>query len=144
MRLDELLKTMFKSFFVITTGIVASMYLYCAVLVPGAVFTVKDIGRILLMAAASDLPLILFWSRKELSGRQFAIRRTVHMAVLAFILLFFASLWDWISLQNAGEVAVFLLLVLAVYVMVLFVAVLRDKKLSDRINRRLKECYRSR
>nr|WP_267901547.1 DUF3021 family protein [Caproicibacter fermentans] len=135
---------MFRSFFVITTGVVASMYLYCALLNPGAVFTVKDIGRILLMAVVGDLPLFLFWSRRELSKRRYFIRRIVHMAVLALILLYFASLWDWISLDKAGEVAVFLLCVLAVYVIVLFAAVLRDKKLSDRLNRKLKERYHTR
>ncbi|WP_411675965.1 DUF3021 family protein [Caproicibacter sp.] len=135
---------MFRSFFVITTGVVASMYLYCALLSPGAVFTVKDIGRILLMAFVGDLPLLLFWSRRELSKRRYFIRRIVHMAVLALLLLYFASLWDWISLDKAGEVAVFLLCVLAVYVIVMFVAVLRDKKLSDRMNRKLKERYHTR
>lgn len=144
MCLNQLLKTMFRSFFVITTGVVVSMYVFCLILNPAAVFTLDDIGRILLMAAAGDLPLILFWSRRELSERQLMGRKAIHLLVLLAILLYFASLWNWVSLKNAGQVTVFLLGVLAVYFMVTAVSIYRDKKLTDQLNRKIKERYHSR
>ena len=96
------------------------------------------------MAAAGDLPLILFWSRRELSERQLMGRKAIHLLVLLAILLYFASLWNWVSLKNAGQVTVFLLGVLAVYFMVTAVSIYRDKKLTDQLNRKIKERYHSR
>ena len=55
MRKEELVKKMIDSFFMITTGIVTSMYVFCLIFNPDVRFTLADIGRIILMAAVSDL-----------------------------------------------------------------------------------------
>jgi uncharacterized membrane protein len=108
MRAEELLKRMFHSFFLITTGIVISMYVFCLILNPDASFSLDDIGRILLMALAGDLPYVIFLSSKELDKTQMLIRKIIHLIVLSAVLLYFASLWDWVSLHSSKEVAVFL------------------------------------
>jgi len=143
MRAEELLKSMTQDFFMITTGIVISMYVFCLIFHPDASFSLDDIGRILLMALAGDLPHIIFLSRREFSKMQMLIRKIIHLIVLLAILLYFAFLWDWVSLSNTNEVAVFLASVLAVYVAVFLAASYRDKKLTIKINDRLKEHYRS-
>ena len=143
MRAEELLKTMVQSFFMITTGIVISMYLFCLIFYPDASFSLDDIGRILLMALAGDLPYVIFLSRREFSKMQMLIRKIIHLIVLSAILLYFASLWDWVSLSSTKEVTVFLATVLAVYVAVFLANNYRDKKLTDKMNDRLKEHYRS-
>ena len=143
MRAEELLKTMVQDFFMITTGIVISMYVFCLIFSPDASFSLADIGRILLMALAADLPHVIFLSRRELSKMQMLIRKVIHLIILLAILLYFASFWDWVSLNNAKEVAVFLSSVLAVYVAVFLAGSYRDKKLTDKMNDRLKEHYRS-
>lgn len=143
MRAEELLKTMVQSFFMVTTGIVISMYVFCLIFHPDASFSLDDIGRILLMAFAADLPYVIFLSRREISKTQMLIRKVIHIIVLLAILLYFVFLWDWVTLSNTKEVAVFLLSVLAVYVAVFLASGYRDKKLTDKINDRLKEQYRS-
>lgn len=143
MSIEELLRNMVRSFYMITTGIVISMYVFCMLFRPDAAFSIDDIGRILLMAAASDLPYIIFLSSRELSKNQMLIRQIVHLIILSGTLLYFASLWEWVRLGNGKEVAVFLLSVLAVYTAIFWATGYRDKKLTEKINSRLRERYRS-
>jgi len=143
MRFEEMIKTMIRSYFVITTGIVVSMYVYCLICNPNVNFSLDDIGRILIMAGASDLPYVIFLSRRELGKKQMLIRKIIHLLVLSAVLLYFASVWDWVALNNAKQVEVFLLCVLAVYAIVCLTIKFRDKKLTDKINNRLKERYHS-
>mgnify|MGYP001385392859 CR=1 FL=1 len=143
MNAEELLKTMLRSFFIIATGIVISMYLFCLIFYPDASFTLHDIGGILLLAFFGDLPYLIFYSGKELSKKQMYLRKSIHLPVLLAVVLYFAHLWEWVSLNRSKEVFVFLLLVLAVYAIVFAIAVHYDKKLAEKLNHRLRERYRS-
>lgn len=143
MRFEELVKNMIRSYFVIVTGITVSIYVFCLLINPDAVFSIHDIGRILLMALVSDLPHLIFLSHRELGKKQMMIRMIIHYIVLSAILLYFAFLWDWVSSGSVQQIAVFLFLVLAVYIFVSMMIRFRDKKLTDQINRKLKERYRS-
>jgi hypothetical protein len=143
MRIGELLKMMVRAFFLIATGTVASMYVFCLAFNPDAVFTVRDIGRILLMAAASVLTLVLFYSGTELDRRRMLLRKALHLPVLCALLLWFAFRWDWVSPARADQIAVFLLLVLGIYAAVSLMILLHNRKLTERINRRLHERYHS-
>ncbi len=142
MNAEELFKTMFRSFFMIVTGIVISMYIFCLIFYPDAGFTLRDIGGILLLAFISDLLYLIFYSRKELSKKQMYIRKSVHLPLLLAVVLYFAYLWDWISISSTKQVLVFLLLVLTVYVIVFAATVYYYNKLADKLNHRLKERYR--
>ena len=141
MRIGELAKAMLRSFFVITTGIVVSMYLFCLLLAPQSEFSVGEIGKILLMALMSDLLFLLFWSPKELGKMQMARRTAIHAPVLMAVLLYLAQRWDWVELDRANEVALFLLLVAGVYVAVLLANALREKKLAMQLTARIQERY---
>lgn len=143
MRLEELLKTMLSSFFVITTGTIASLYVFCLIFSPDATFQLGDIGKILIMAFASDLPYVVYYSRKELSKKQMFIRTFIHILTVLTVLLYFAHIWYWIDISNLKHVAVFILLVVGVYAIVLAVTTYQDKKLSDKLNDNLKKRYHS-
>ncbi|HOO27539.1 MAG TPA: DUF3021 family protein [Lachnospiraceae bacterium] len=143
MWLEEILKKMAISFFIIVTGVVGAIYIFCLIFSPDAVFSLTDIGRIFLMAAAGDLPLMIFLSGTELTKKQMVLRKSIHFIVLSGILLYLAIRWDWVDPKSIKEVAVFLLTVLLVYVVVFFVSGYRDKKLTYKLNERLREKYRS-
>ncbi|MDK2965324.1 MULTISPECIES: DUF3021 domain-containing protein [Lacrimispora] len=143
MNAENLLKTMFRSFFIIVTGIISSMYVFCQIFYPDARFSLHDIGGILVMAFASDLPYLLFYSGKELSKKQMYIRKSIHLPVLLSVVLYFACLWDWISLNHTKEVLTFVLLFIIVYIMVFLICKYQDKKMADKLNQRLRERYRS-
>lgn len=143
MRTEEILKKMAVSFFIIVTGIVCSMYLFCLIFNPNVAFSLTDIGRILLMAVAGDLPFLLFLSRKELNKEQMLVRNVIHFVVLSALLLYLAVRWDWVDPKDGGETAVFLLTILLVYAAVFFIDSFRDKKLTEKLNERLEERRRS-
>ncbi|MBE5980080.1 MAG: DUF3021 domain-containing protein [Paenibacillaceae bacterium] len=143
MNIENLLKTMFRSFFIIVTGIIASMYIFCMAFHPDASFSLHDIGGILMMAFVSDIPYLLFYSGKELSKKQMYIRKAIHLPVLLSVVLYFACLWDWINISHTKEVMTFVLQFLFVYIMVFITCKYQDKKLADKLNHRLRERYRS-
>lgn len=143
MRKEELVKKMINSFFMITTGIVISMYVFCLIFNPDVKFTLVDIGRIIVMAVVSDLPFLIFLCRRELDKKQMLIRNIIHLTVLSAILLYFAFLWDWVNPRDGKEIAVFLVSVLLVYAAIFLTNRYRDGKLSDKLNDRLKQRYGS-
>jgi len=143
MGLEELFKKLLHSFFVIVTGILASILFFCLIFYPDFSFSLKDIGRIFLMALASDLPLVIFYSRNEISKRQMVIRYVILLFVLLSILTYFAHLWDWVELDKPKEVLVFVALVMGVYAIVMATMAYQDKKLSDKLNNGLKRRYPS-
>ena len=143
MRIGDLVKTIVRSYFVITTGIVTSMYVFCLIFNRDALYSLDDIGRILLMALASILPFFIFYSHKELSKKQMLIRQAIHVPVLMTVLFYFAQLWDWVNMNHPKEIVVFIVLVFVVYAVVLAVATYQDKKLADQLNDRLKQRYHS-
>lgn len=143
MRMEELVKKMIDSFFMITTGIVISMYVFCLIFNPDVRLTLVDIGRIILMAAVSDLAFIIFFCRRELDKKQMLMRYIIHFIVLSAILLYFSFLWDWVNPRDTKEIAVFLISILLVYVVIFLSNRYRDRKLSDKLNDRLKQRYDS-
>ena len=143
MRKEELLKTMFHSFFLIVTGVVASMYVFCLAFPADALFSPDVFGIILLTALACELPLLIFYSRGELDKKQMRTRTVIHFFALLAILLGLSQLWDWVDFKKPGEIAVFIALVLCVYVAVEWITVYREKKLADQLNQRLRQRYPS-
>ena len=143
MRLEELLKNMLLSFFVITTGVIVSMCVMCLIFDPDATFPVETFGIILLTALVCDLPFFIFYSRKELGKKQMLVRTIIHFFVLLAILLFLSQLWNWVDLNNPKEIVVFILLVSAVYAIVRVTTAYHDKKLAIKLNESLKQRYHS-
>ena len=141
MRKEELLKTMVRSYFVITTGVAVSLFVFCRIFSPDAVFSLRDVGRILLMGLWGDLPHLIFLSSRELDRKQMLLRSILHALVLTGLLLTCAIRWQWINPASVPEVAVFLLSVFGVYALVIIMTDRRDRKLTDRINLRLRERY---
>ena len=143
MPIGDLLRIIVRAFFIITTGIVASMYVFCLIFNRDAVFSLDDIGRIPLMALACLLPYFIFYSPRELGKKQMLVRQVIHIPVLMAVLFWFAWLWDWVSMDRPGEIVVFIVLILIVYVVVLAATTYQSKKLADKLNDRLKQRYRS-
>ena len=143
MNLNETLKAMLRSYFIITTGIVISMYVFCLIFTPEAGFKLRDIGDILLLALLTDLPQLIFLSKGELSRKQLLVRKLLHLCVLITIVLYCANAWDWLSIKSASQVLVFVLLVLGVYAAVFSTSVYYDKKLAEQLNIKLNERYHS-
>lgn len=143
MNAKELFKTMVRSFFIIATGIVCAIYLFCRMFYPDASLSLHDLGGTLLLAFFSDLPFLLFYSPRELSKREMNLRILLHLPILLAVVSYFSYLWGWIHMDRNGQVFVFLVLVLAIYLIVYAITSFYDKKLSDKLNSRLRERYGS-
>ena len=143
MQFKEILKKMLHSYFVVTTGIVFSIYLYCLLFNPAGIFTKTDIGRILLLAFYCALTYIVFYSKRELVGIQLIVREIICFILITFIVLFCSDRWEWINLSSWVEILFFLLVILVVRVIVILVTRYRDKKMTNKINDKLKERYHS-
>lgn len=143
MRLGEMLRAMFRAFFIIATGATISMYIFCLIFKPDVSFSLADIRGILMVAFVSDLTFVVFYSRKELSKKQMLIRFIIHVPVVLAVLLYSAHLLNWGNMDSPKEVTVFILLVLGVYAMVLAVSAYQDKKTADKLNDGLNRRYHS-
>lgn len=143
MHIRDLFKVMFHAFFIITTGITASMYVLCLIFTPNASLSPVDIGRILLVAFTSDLTFFIFLSHKELNRKQMLLRFSIHIPVLVAMLLYFAYLFDWVNMRSPAQIAVFILLVSGVYASVLAITSYHDKKTAEKLNLILRERYHS-
>lgn len=141
MPLKDLLKMMFHAFFIITTGVVISMYVLCLLFNPNGAFSPVDIGGILLTACISDLSFLVFCSEKELSKKQLLLRFSIHILVLSAILLYLAYLFKWVNIKSPQQIAAFILLVLGVYAGTFVISFYQDKKTADKLNDSLKRRY---
>lgn len=143
MPIKDLIKMMFHAYFIITTGVVISMYILCLLFNPNGNFSPVDIGGILLVAFISDLSFLVFCSSKELDKKQMLLRFFIHIPMLLVILLYFAHLFKWVNMKSLKQVVVFILLVLGVYIGTLMISFYRDKKTADKLNNSLKKRYHS-
>ena len=143
MRIKDLVKSMFHAYFVIVTGVTVSMYICCLLFNPQGSFTPDDIGGILLMALISDVSFLIFCSKRELNKKQMLLRVAVHIPVLLAMLLYFAYLFQWVNMKSPAQIAVFILLVLGVYIGTLAGSFYRDRKTADKLNESLMKRYHS-
>lgn len=141
MHIKDLLKFMFRAYFVITTGATLSMYICCLLFNPHGNFSPTDIGGILLVALISDLSFLIFYSNKDLSKKQMIIRFFIHIPILLVILLYFAQLFKWVNIKSFAQVIVFSILVLSVYISTILISFLQDKKTANKLNDSLKKRY---
>lgn len=143
MRLDYLLKFMLRSYFMIVTGIVVSIFVTCQIFYPDATFTLNEIGQILILALFGDLPSVLFYSRKEPGKKQMLIRQILHLFVLYAVLFYFVHRWHWVDLGSFKNIVIYSAEVLLIYLLVRIAHIYQDKKTADKLNDRLKQRYHS-
>lgn len=139
MDMKVLIKAMIYSFFVITTGIVASVATFCFVFTRNATFGVGIFWKILLLAVLTTLPHLIFYSPKELNKKDWLVREVIHITVLISILIYFGHTWEWIEIGNPKQIGFFIFLILAVYSVVKLHAFQSDRKIAHQLNIGLKK-----
>ena len=137
MNLKEFIQKFIYQYFIILVGIFCAVIGYCKVFYPTAAFDANDLTDFFLQAFVADLPLIIMYSKKELSTRQYVIRRILH-----FILLEGAMVW--IGTINTFFVGIkdrigFIICVALVYVFVCVISYLVDMRAAKEMNQKIKE-----
>lgn len=140
MSLKEIIKNMVRDYFIITTAILMCVVVFCSVFdQEEAAFTLKELKTFLLLGAVTDLPTLIYYSKKELTAKEFEIRFILQMTIIAGIVTFTLSRNGWMDSSRLIEVIVVLGEVCAVAILVRYGFWRRDKILSDKINQRLWE-----
>lgn len=139
MSLKEILKNMVRDYFIITTAILMCVIVFCSIFDQEAVFTQKELKTFLLLGAVTDLPTLIYYSKKELTAKEFEIRFILQMIIIAGIVTFTLSRNGWMDSSRLIEMIVVLGEVCAVAILVRYGFWRRDKILSDKINQRLWE-----
>lgn len=137
MELRELLKRMINSYFVIYGCSMMGTLLYCLIFMPDEVYNIEYFEWMLVFSLAGDLPTMVFYSKKELTEKQWRVRLIIHFVLLEAVLLVMAKYMKMYRTFLQG--AVFAGIVLLVYVLVRAVCFAGDFQTAKNINDKLKE-----
>lgn len=108
MSLKEILKNMVRDYFIITTAILMCVIVFCSIFDQEAVFTQKELKTFLLLGAVTDLPTLIYYSKKELTAKEFEIRFILQMIIIAGIVTFTLSRNGWMDSSRLIEMIVVL------------------------------------
>ena len=137
MELRELIKRLVISYPIIYGCSMMVTFVFCMIFYPDSVFGVDYFGKMFLFALAGDLPSLVFYSKRELSHKEWMVRIIIHLLLLEGVLLVigrFMGLHD-----NMVEGIVFFFIVLAVYVVVRLLVFSDDERQAKEINKALEE-----
>lgn len=131
------LKNILMSFFVSVTCITAAMAIMGSVFKPDVHFGFDSYWSPILFGLAATIPLLVKYSKKELSLRQQIFRNIIHFvlleAVILSILYFAGALTDY---SEAISIAVSVFIIDAAVYLVLW---LSDKRIAEDFNKALKK-----
>ncbi len=133
----ELLKRLLISYPIIYGGGMMATWLCCMIYSPDSVFSLEYFGWMFVIALLGDLPCLIFYSRKELTAKQWTNRWLIHLALLEGILLivgYYLELYEGIM-----QGVVFGISVLLVYVIVRVLCFTGDFFEANQINEQLKK-----
>lgn len=139
MTLKEILNAMLRQFFIIVTGIVFCVAVFCSLFYPKVIFGLEMIWQIILLGMMSTMPQFVFYSKKELGKKQMMIRKCLHILILLIIILTAGYAWGWIYPNDIIQPIVFVLLVMCVYIVVTLLVFQKDKKVAQQLNNELKK-----
>lgn len=133
MKMSNIFANMIRNFFVIFGVIV----LVTAVLNPAYELTSKIIMIMALFALVSDLTVLIFWSREELTEKSRMIRRVIHLVLIETVVLFFGNMLGFATgiMRNI----LFAIEIFGIYAIVCWIDWLIDKKTARDINDKLKK-----
>lgn len=137
MELRELIKRLIVSYPIIYGCSIMAAYVFCLFFDPDTVFGLEYLEGFFLFALAGDLPSLVFYSRRELSNREWRIRVILHLLLLEGVLLSFGRVMGLYKTMSEG--IFFFFIVLLVYVVVRLLAFSGDISSAKEINEALAE-----
>lgn len=137
MELKDFLKAMVIQFFIIYTCSMFGTLIFCFVFEPDTQFGIDYFAWMIAFSIAADLPFLIYYSKNELTEKQYKVRAMLHILVLEAVLLTFARFLDMYDTFLEG--VFFAGIVLAVYIIVKGLTVGFDKKMADTLNKRIQE-----
>lgn len=133
MKLSGFLKNILQDYFLIL-GIVISILTLLNIDTNFAL-SCKELVIIMLAVLLSDLLSFIFYSKRELSEKEYRIRMVVHFILLEALLITFILTLGYIT--YAWQVGVFFVEIAAIYALVKIFNWKSDKKMATQINEKL-------
>lgn len=137
MDFKELKREMLLGFFYIYAGSMFGTYVFCSVFYPDITFGLNYIRWMALFSLTGDATLLVFYSKKVLTERQFLVRTVIHFILLEIVLMIFAGVLRLYESPLQG--VVFFFVILLVYLMVKLLSFKSGSKEAEAINRRIQE-----
>jgi len=136
--MKAILEKMVRHFFIIYTGAVFGTFIYCFIFGRDAVFGIDYFIQVFFMSVFGDLPLLIFYSKKELTKAQMKRRHVLHFCVIEAVLLFVGK-WFGLYGDTFTETGVFFAIVAFVYLLVFIFGYMMNAATAEEINKRIKE-----
>lgn len=138
MNRKELMRMLLMHFFICYTCTMMATILFCGLNTPKVVqLPVDYLWRAALFSLFADLPVVVYYSKKELSPRQWWIRTAIHTVLVEIVLLTAGYLFG--MYRGVPGFVLFFFSILAVDAIVRLVSYQNDKNTADEINARLKQ-----
>ncbi len=142
MPFKDILKQMFRDYFVITTGVLLSMTAFCMLFMPDSSFSVTELGYVLISGVLYVLPDLVFCAPRELSKRQWLIRKVFHFLLLEVTVIGSGHfLFRWLRSWDLTQHIVMAVMVLVVYLAVIWIGWERERMNAKAINQKLRQLY---
>ncbi len=138
MNRKELLRTLLMHFFICYTCTMMATILFCGLNMPKVTeLPVSYLWKAALFSICADLPVMVYYSRRELSRRQWRIRTIIHTVLVECVLL--AAGYFFGMYKGVLGFVLFFFAILTVDLIVRAVTFLNDKNTADEINAHLKQ-----
>jgi len=141
MDIKKTARSIFNNFFIIFTCVIFIMFAYFRFL-EYDYMPISNIAGAFVVAALTSLAEIILHSKKEQRKLEVLIRSVIHLVVIIMIVLSIAAYMRWFLWSNPTELLTFIGLIIGVYAMVAVILYYRTKKLTDKMNEKLKERYK--
>lgn len=143
MNRKELLHMLINHFFICYTCTMLMTVVFCHLNTPvTTAVPVSYLWKAALFSICADLPVLVYYSRKELSRKQWWIRTVIHTILVETVLL---TAGHFLGMYGGvGGFILFFFVILAVDMIIRFVSYLNDMNTADEINARLQQERRGR
>lgn len=138
MSFKEHFKAVLSQFFVVATLINLAIFILGEIFRPEERFGYEAFLAPLIYAALSLVPMLLMYSKKELTVKQHIIRELLQLIVVEIILIFFGLGVKSLEPENLPLTSSFALSVFVIYILVYVIAWLLDLNTAKQINNDLK------
>ena len=133
----EVLRKMISGYPIIYGGTMMGTWFCVLIYAPSEKFGVDYFSWMFLVALLADLPLLIFYSKKKLTEKQWNIRTALHAVILAMVMLGVGYVFDFYD--NLKQGLIFMGTVIGVYLMVSMIGFAGGLIEAKRINEQLRK-----
>lgn len=131
------IQALIRQYFVIYTGSMIATFCFCQAFYPNEVLQTSYLVWMLLFSLCGTLPGVIFYSKRELSPRQWMVRKGIHFVLLECVLLTAGRILGMYKGVKQGFW--FAIAVLVVYGFVAFISYWSEKRTAEALNEKLRE-----